>query len=251
MIGHDYVVHFAAESHVDRSIEDASAFIQTNVLGTFNVLEASRKSGIKTVIHVSTDEVYGSIAEGAADENYQIMPNSPYAASKASSDLVARSFFVTYGLDVRITRSCNNFGKYQFPEKVIPFFISKLNNLEKLPIYGDGRNQREWIHVSDNVRGIQIVLECGAPGEIYNIGTGDHLSNNSLASSLILAMGLNDDMKTYVNDRKGHDFRYSVDFKKIKSLGFSQKMKFETGLRDTIDWYSSNPNWWDIQKNTK
>lgn len=245
MANHDYVVHFGAESHVDRSIEDASAFVQTNVLGTFNVLEVSRKVGIKTVIHVSTDEVYGSLAEGSADENYPLRPNSPYAASKAASDLLARSYFVTHGLDVRTTRCCNNYGKYQFPEKVIPVFINKLNSGERLPIYGDGKNVREWIHVSDHARGIQTVLEKGKAGEVYNIGTGSHLSNNDLATKIISLMGLNDSMKSYVDDRHGHDFRYSVDSGKIESLGFQRKINFENGLKTTVEWYVTNPGWWD------
>jgi dTDP-glucose 4,6-dehydratase len=247
MANHDYVIHFAAESHVDRSIDDASAFVQTNVLGTFNVLEASRKSKVKTVIHVSTDEVYGSLFEGSADENYPLAPNSPYAASKAASDLLARSYFVTHGLDVRTTRCCNNYGRYQFPEKVIPVFINKLNAGEKLPIYGDGKNVREWIHASDHARGIQTVLEKGEPGEIYNIGTGSHLSNNNLASEIISVMGLNEDMKSYVADRQGHDFRYSVDSRKIESLGFERKVNFNDGLKGTIDWYAANSGWWDMQ----
>ncbi len=248
MVHHDYVIHFAAESHVDRSISDASAFVQTNVLGTFNVLEASRKSGVKTMIHVSTDEVYGSLPEGSADENYPLEPNSPYAASKAASDLLARSYFVTHGLDVRTTRCCNNYGKYQFPEKVIPVFVNKLNSGERLPIYGDGKNVREWIHVSDHAHGIQTVLEKGKAGEIYNIGTGSHLSNNDLATKIISLMGLKDSMKSYVNDRQGHDFRYSVDSRKIESLGFRRKIDFENGLRETIDWYSTNPHWWNTQR---
>lgn len=244
MVDHDYVIHFAAESHVDRSIDDASVFIKTNVLGTLNVLEASRKVGVKTVIHVSTDEVYGSISEGDADEEYSLKPNSPYAASKASSDLLARSYFITYGLDVRTTRCCNNYGKYQFPEKVIPVFINKLVSNEKLPIYGDGRNVREWIHVSDHARGLQIVLEKGKPGEIYNIGTGSHLSNNDLADEIIEIIGVSDEVKSYVADRKGHDFRYSVNSRKIESLGFQQKFTFKQGLEETIDWYMRNPKWW-------
>jgi dTDP-glucose 4,6-dehydratase len=247
MADHDYVIHFAAESHVDRSIDDASAFVQTNVLGTFNVLEASRKVGIKTMIHVSTDEVYGSLAEGSADENYPLEPNSPYAASKAASDLLARSYFVTHGLDVRTTRCCNNYGRYQFPEKVIPVFVNKLNSGEELPIYGDGRNVREWIHVSDHARGIHTVLESGKPGEIYNIGTGTHLSNNDLASEIIKVMGLSDSMKSYVTDRQGHDFRYSVDSGKIESLGFERNISFNDGLQATINWYSTNPGWWNTQ----
>jgi dTDP-glucose 4,6-dehydratase len=247
MENHDYVIHFAAESHVDRSINDASAFVQTNVLGTFNVLEASRKSKVKTMIHVSTDEVYGSLFEGSADENYPLEPNSPYAASKAASDLLARSYFVTHGLDVRTTRCCNNYGRYQFPEKVIPVFINKLNAGKKLPIYGDGKNVREWIHASDHARGIQTVLKKGEPGEIYNIGTGSHLSNNDLASEIINVMGLNEDMKSYVADRQGHDFRYSVDSRKIESLGFERIVNFNDGLRATIDWYAANSGWWDMQ----
>lgn len=244
MENHDYVVHFAAESHVDRSINDASIFVQTNVLGTFNVLEASRKLRIKTVIHVSTDEVYGSLIEGSADENYPLNPNSPYAASKAASDLLARSYFVTHGLDVRTTRCCNNYGKYQFPEKVIPVFVNKLNSGERLPIYGDGRNVREWIHVSDHAHGIQTVLEKGKPGDVYNIGTGSHLSNNDLASEIIRVMSLGDNMKSYVPDRQGHDFRYSVNSQKIELLGFQRKIHFKDGLKATVDWYTDNPGWW-------
>jgi dTDP-glucose 4,6-dehydratase len=245
MANHDFVIHFAAESHVDRSIDDASVFVQTNVLGTFNVLEASRKNEIKTVIHVSTDEVYGSLPKGSADESNSLAPNSPYAASKAASDLLARSYFVTYGLDVRTTRCCNNYGKYQFPEKVIPVFINKLSSGEKLPIYGDGKNVREWIHVSDHARGIQTVLEKGKAGEIYNIGTGAHLSNNDLASEIIKVMGLSENLKSYVADRQGHDFRYSVNSEKLESLGFERKIDFENGLRETIYWYQNNQSWWD------
>lgn len=246
--GHDFVVHFAAQSHVDRSINDAAAFVHTNILGTFNVLEASRKFKVKTVIHVSTDEVYGSLSEGSADENQVLAPNSPYAASKASSDLVARSCFITHGLDVRTTRCCNNYGNNQFPEKVVPVFIKKLYLGEKLPIYGDGKNIREWIHVSDHVRGIQTVLEKGNPGEIYNIGTGHHLSNNDLASEIIALMELDENMKSYVDDRQGHDFRYSLNSKKIEALGFEPLINFKDGLRETINWYIDNPGWLDMQR---
>jgi dTDP-glucose 4,6-dehydratase len=246
MVGNDFVVHFAAESHVDRSIHEASAFVETNVLGTFRVLEASRKVGIKTVIHVSTDEVYGSLREGSADETYPLKPNSPYAASKASSDLIARSYFVTHGLDVRITRCCNNYGKYQYPEKVIPVFINKLNSGQKLPIYGDGRNVREWIHVSDHAKGVQTILEKGNPGEIYNIGSGTHLSNNNLADEILVLMNFDNKMKSYVEDRLGHDFRYSVNSSKIEELGFRNKVPLDRGLQETIEWYKSNLDWWDI-----
>lgn len=249
MGGHDFVVHFAAQSHVDRSINDASAFVYSNVLGTFNVLEASRKLQVKTVIHVSTDEVYGSLTEGSADENHALAPNSPYAASKAASDLLARSYFITHSLDVRTTRCCNNYGKNQFPEKVIPVFISKLYVGEKLPIYGDGSNIREWIHVSDHVRGIQTVLEKGNPGEIYNIGTGYYLSNNDLASEIIALMELDENMKSYVTDRQGHDFRYSLNSRKIETLGFERLVNFKDGLRETINWYTANPGWWTCKEN--
>ena len=247
MVGHDFVVHFAAESHVDRSIDDASTFVETNVLGTFRVLEASRKVGISTVIHVSTDEVYGSLREGSADETFLLEPNSPYSASKAASDLLARSYFVTHGLDVRITRCCNNYGKFQFPEKVIPVFINKLKSGQKLPIYGDGRNIREWIHVSDHAKGIQTVLERGNPGEIYNIGSDAHLSNNDLATIIINTMGLNETTKSYVTDRQGHDFRYSVKSTKIEALGFKRMVDFNFGLIETINWYRENPGWWNTQ----
>jgi dTDP-glucose 4,6-dehydratase len=244
MANNDFVVHFAAESHVDRSIDDASAFVQTNVLGTFNVLEASRKIGIKTVIHISTDEVYGSLNEGSADETFQLQPNSPYAASKAASDLLARSYFVTHGLDVRTTRSCNNYGQYQYPEKIIPFFIKKLLSGEKIPIYGDGRNVREWIHVSDHARGIQTVLEKGFPGEIYNIGTGSHLSNNDLGMIIANALGFGPEMTSFVIDRKGHDFRYSVNSSKLNALGYRARTDLKVGLIETIDWYRSHLDWW-------
>jgi dTDP-glucose 4,6-dehydratase len=173
-----------------------------------------------------------------------------YAASKAASDLQARSYFVSHGLDVRTTRCCNNYGKHQFPEKVIPVFVKKLNSGEMLPIYGDGRNVRERIHVSDHARGIHTVLEKGKPGEIYNIGTGSHLSNNDLASEIIRLIGLIESMKSYVTDRKGHDFRYSVDSGKIESLGFERNINFDDGLQATIDWYSTNPGWWNTQSET-
>jgi dTDP-glucose 4,6-dehydratase len=243
MSGHDFVVHFAAESHVDRSIGSPLAFFQTNVLGTFNVLEASRIVGVRTVINVSTDEVYGSLLEGSATETSPLLPNSPYAASKAASDLVARSYFVTYGLDVRTTRCCNNYGRYQYPEKVIPVFIKSLQSDQPLPIYGDGRNVREWIHVSDHVCGIQIVLEKGEPGEIYNIGTGFQLSNNELAELIIELMRVSGNMKSYVKDRLGHDFRYSIDSTKLRTLGFVEKVEMKKGLEDTIFWYTKNLEW--------
>lgn len=248
MANHDFVVNFAAESHVDRSINNAKDFVLTNILGAFNVLEASRKIGIRTVIHVSTDEVYGSLKVGSADEGYPLQPNSPYAASKGASDLLARSYFVTHGMDVRITRCCNNYGKYQYPEKVIPVFIKKLNAGHKIPIYGDGKNIREWIHVSDHARGILTVLEKGQPGEIYNIGSGFHLTNNDLASAIIDIAGLSQDMRTYVEDRLGHDHRYSLNSSKIESLGFKQLVNFNLGLEETFKWYNTHHDWWTGQE---
>ena len=247
MKNHDFVIHFAAESHVDRSIENASIFIKTNVLGTCNVLEASRKSYVKTVIHVSTDEVYGSLVDSSADETNSLMPNSPYAASKAASDLMARSYFITYGLDIRTTRSCNNYGKYQFPEKVIPVFILKALSGEKLPIYGNGENEREWINVSDHVKGIQSVLEKGSPGEIYNIGSGTHLKNNELASKILKFTNSDENLKVYISDRKGHDFRYSMNSTKVQTLGFEPNKAMDLGLKETINWYKTNLTYWNLQ----
>ena len=251
MVGHDFIVNFAAESHVDRSIDDANSFVNTNILGTFHVLESSRKLQIKTIVQVSSDEVYGSILNGSAEETYPLKPSSPYAASKAASDLLALSYFMTHGLDVRITRCCNNYGKNQYPEKVIPVFINKLIAGEELPIYGDGKNIREWIHVSDHARGIQLVLEKGEPGEIYNIGTESLLSNNDLADVILAKIGCRSDMKSYVPDRLGHDFRYSVNSSKIQALGFECKVNFEVGLDETINWYVTNQDWWNKAKKSE
>jgi len=245
MSNHDFVIHFAAESHVDRSIDDAAVFIQTNVLGTFNVLEASRKTNIKTVIHVSTDEVYGSLAEGSADETYPLLPNSPYAASKAASDLLARSYFVTHGLDVRTTRCCNNYGKFQYPEKVIPVIINSIQTGKKIPIYGDGSNVREWIHVENHCKGILEVLKHGNPGEIYNIGTGIRMSNLYLATLILQLMGESIDKISSVVDRQGHDFRYALNSEKIQNLGFTPSMDLNGQLKSVIDWYKQNVNYWE------
>jgi len=234
MSGHDFVIHFAAESHVDRSIDDAAVFIQTNVLGTFNVLEASRKTNIKTVIHVSTDEVYGSLAEGSADETYPLLPNSPYAASKAASDLLARSYFVTHGLDVRTTRCCNNYGKNQYPEKLVPVILSKIKKGESLPIYGSGENIREWIHVSEHCRAIQLILDHGKAGEVYNIGSGLELKNLELVKILLELTGSKESTINFVKDRLGHDLRYSINNRKIRNIGFEPHIELREGLRDLI-----------------
>ena len=243
--GHDIVVHFAAESHVDRSIESSSVFVTTNVLGTQQMLEGSMRHGVKTFVHVSTDEVYGSIAEGSWDEEEPLLPNSPYAASKASSDLLARSYFRTYGFDVRITRCSNNFGTHQFPEKVIPLFVTNLIDGKKVPLYGDGMNIRDWLHVDDHCRGIQLVAEGGRSGEIYNIGGGTELTNRELTTLILATCGFDDGMVERVADRLGHDRRYSVNWSKInKELGYAPQQSLNSSIGDVVDWYRSNEQWW-------
>ena len=243
--GQDIVVHFAAESHVDRSISGSAEFIRTNVLGTHSMLQASLNASIKQFLHVSTDEVYGSISEGSWDEQEPLLPNSPYAASKASSDLIARSFFVTHGLDVRITRCSNNFGIYQYPEKVIPLFITNLMEGKKVPLYGDGLNVRDWLHVDDHCRGIQLVINKGRAGQIYNIGGGTELSNIDLTMMIINAMGATTASIEPVEDRKAHDRRYSVDITKIHNeLGYAPQCTLHDALADIVNWYKSNEQWW-------
>ena len=243
--GHDIVVHFAAESHVDRSISGSAEFIRTNVLGTHSMLQASLNANIKQFLHVSTDEVYGSISEGSWDEQEPLLPNSPYAASKASSDLIARSFFVTHGLDVRITRCSNNFGIYQYPEKVMPLLITNLMEGKKVPLYGDGLNVRDWLHVDDHCRGIQLVIDNGRAGQIYNIGGGTELSNIDLTNMIIAAMGATKASIEPVEDRKAHDRRYSVDITKIHNeLGYAPQCTLHDTLSDIVDWYKNNEQWW-------
>ena len=244
MKDHDIVVHFAAESHVDRSINSAYPFIETNVLGTLNVLESARETGIQTIIHISTDEVYGSLENGSADESYPLLPNSPYAASKAASDLVTRSFFQTFGLDIRVTRCSNNYGKYQHPEKFIPVVINSILNQSKIPIYGTGQNIREWIHVRDHCKAILKVLAQGRAGEIYNIGSGKYLNNVELAQNICRIMNAPEELITFVEDRKGHDFRYSIDSRKCDSLQVGSRFDFQFGLKETVEWYVSHQAWW-------
>ena len=249
--GHDAIVHFAAESHVDRSITGASDFVLTNVLGTQKLLQAALNGGVERFVHVSTDEVYGSIDEGSWREDFPLAPNSPYSASKASSDLLARSYFRTFGLDVVITRCSNNYGPYQFPEKVIPLFVTNLLDGLQVPLYGDGLNIRDWLHVDDHCHGIQLVLDGGRAGEIYNIGGGTELTNKDLTYRLLDAMGAGQDMIRPVEDRKGHDRRYSVDIGKISSeLGYKPEVSFDDGLAATIDWYQNNEAWWRPLKGT-
>ena len=245
MSGCDAVVHFAAESHVDRSIYEPSAAIETNVTGTFVLLQVARKLGVRRFVHVSTDEVYGDIAPGAfADEDSPVEPSSPYSASKASSDLLVRSFVRTYGFPGIITRSSNNYGPYQFPEKFLPLMITNALDHKPLPIYGDGKQQRDWLHVEDNCRGIFAVLEHGCVGEIYNIGGLDIEENLTLARRLLRLMGKPEALLSYVKDRPGHDRRYALKCDKMeRELGWKPKISLDEGLRQTIDWYKANGNW--------
>ncbi|MBM7859456.1 dTDP-glucose 4,6-dehydratase [Lentzea nigeriaca] len=249
MRGVDVVVHFAAESHVDRSITGSADFVLTNVLGTQTLLQGALNAGVGRFVHVSTDEVYGSIDNGSWSETHILEPNSPYSASKASSDLLARAFHRTHGLPVSITRCSNNYGPYQFPEKVIPLFVTNLIDGKKVPLYGDGLNVRDWLHVDDHCRGIQLVAEGGRPGEIYNIGGGTELTNRELTEKLLAATGRDWSFVEPVTDRKGHDRRYSVDISKISSeLGYAPRVDFTVGLADTVEWYRENRAWWEPLK---
>jgi dTDP-glucose 4,6-dehydratase len=245
----DQVVHFAAESHVDRSIEGGSEFVSTNVMGTQVLLDAARSTNIKRFVHVSTDEVYGSISEGSWPEDHPLLPNSPYSASKAGSDLLVRAYNRTHKLDTVITRCSNNYGQYQFPEKVMPLFITNIIEGKKVPLYGNGLNVRDWLHVDDHCRGIALALTKGRAGEIYNIGGGTELTNVELTHKILKAMGVGEELIQPVEDRKGHDLRYSVDISKInKELGYSPQVNFEEGLQQTINWYKNNEAWWRKHK---
>ncbi len=243
--GCDAIVHFAAESHVDRSIYQPAAAIETNVKGTFVLLQVARKLGVPRFVHISTDEVYGDLPPGAfANEDSPLHPSSPYSASKASSDLLVRSYVRTYDLPALITRSSNNYGPYQFPEKFLPLLITNALDDKPLPIYGDGKQQRDWLHVEDNCRGIFAVLERGQVGEAYNIGGLDVVENLDMARRLLRAMGKPETLLAYVKDRPGHDRRYALDCSKIeRQLGWKPSVPLEDGLRQTIDWYRSNSDW--------
>jgi len=239
------VVHLAAESHVDRSIHGAQPFFISNVLGTQQLLESSRRAGVQKFVHVSTDEVYGSISEGSWPETHILAPNSPYSASKAGSDLAALAYHATFGLNVSVTRCSNNYGPRQFPEKVIPLFVSNLIDGKKVPLYGDGLNVRDWLHVDDHCQGLMLVLEKGGAGEIYNIGGGTELTNRELTSRLLELCGYGEEMVEPVADRLGHDRRYSVDCTKIETeLGYAPQVPFEEGLAATVRWYYDNEAWW-------
>ena len=244
MDGVDTVFHFAAESHVDNSINDSEPFIRTNVLGTKNLLESAMKTGVNRFLHVSTDEVYGSVEHGSSTEDDKLEPRNPYSATKAASDLLALSYANTYSLDVVVTRSSNNYGPYQYPEKVIPLFITNLLQDRRVPLYGEGKNVRDWLFVGDNCNGILLAGRKGRKGGIYNIGGGNELSNFELTKKILSMMGKGDSMIQRVEDRKGHDLRYSLDSSKIMGLGWKPGKDFETGLRETVEWYKKNDGWW-------
>jgi dTDP-glucose 4,6-dehydratase len=242
----DAVVNFAAESHVDRSIGNAAEFIETNIVGVHVLLEAIKATNRRIrFMQISTDEVYGTIDVGSWTEEYPLLPNSPYSASKASGELLARAYYRTHGMDVVITRSSNNYGPYHFPEKLIPLFITNILEGKKVPVYGNGKNVRDWLHVDDHCRGIHAVLMNGRPGEIYNIGGGRELENLEITNLILQAMNVDESQIEYVEDRKGHDFRYSVDWTKIhRELGYQPEVQFEDGLWTTIEWYKKHSDWW-------
>jgi dTDP-glucose 4,6-dehydratase len=242
--GIDTIVHFAAESHVDRSIADASVFVKTNVLGTHTLLEAARQHKVHRFIHISTDEVYGSILRGSFRETDILSPSSPYSSSKAGSDLLALSYYTTYNLPVLVTRCTNNFGPYQYPEKLIPLFVTHLIDGKKVPVYGTGKNIRDWIHVQDHCNAIDFLLEKGRIGEIYNIGGANEKTNLEITEKILTLLKKDDSHVEHVEDRPGHDLRYSLDCTKLRRLGWKPSRSFEEGLRDTVRWYEENEWWW-------
>ena len=244
----DQVVHFAAESHVDRSIDDGSVFVRTNVLGTYTLLESALKHDIKRFVHVSTDEVYGSINEGSFKETDMLVPSSPYSSSKAGSDLLAGSYYTTHNLLVIITRCTNNFGPYQYPEKLIPLFVTNLLENEKVPVYGTGQNIRDWIYVLDHCKAVDFILHNGTIGEIYNIGGGAEKTNLEITEMIIEKVGSDESMIEYVKDRLGHDLRYSLDCSKLRKLGWVPEYNFDEALEETVKWYVENKWWWEKLK---
>jgi len=248
MDGHDAVVHFAAESHVDRSIASPDEFVHTNCDGTNVVCDVARTVGVERVLHISTDEVYGSIEEGSFRESDRLDPRSPYSASKAGSDLIALSYQSTHGLPVVVTRSSNNFGPFQFPEKVIPLFVTNLLDGKKVPLYGDGLNVRDWCFVEDNCDGVDLVLRKGVVGEVYNIGGGNEIPNRELTDAILELTGNDDSMIEYVEDRLGHDRRYSIDISKVAALGWAPRREFREALEETVAWYRDNRAWWEPLK---
>ncbi|MEI6862880.1 MAG: dTDP-glucose 4,6-dehydratase [Candidatus Omnitrophota bacterium] len=247
--GADIVLNFAAETHVDRSIKDPSGFVRTNIFGTYTLLEAAKAHGTKLFIQISTDEVYGSISKGAFTETSPIAPNSPYSAAKAGGDLLARSYFITHGLPVIITRSSNNFGLYQYPEKVIPLFVTNLLEGKKIPLYADGSNVRDWLFVIDNCEAIDAVMHKGKVGEVYNIGGGNEITNMELTKALLSLLDKGEECIEFVKDRPGHDKRYALDISKVKTLGWKPRHDFKDALELTVNWYSRNKTWWRKLKN--
>jgi dTDP-glucose 4,6-dehydratase len=246
--GHDIVINFAAETHVDRSIAGSSDFVMTNVVGTEALLQACLGAKVPRVVQVSTDEVYGSLTTGSWTENAPVEPNSPYSAAKAGGDLMARAYARTHGLNVSITRCSNNYGPYQYPEKVIPLFITNLLDGLKVPLYGDGQNIRDWIHVDDHCRGIQLVLERGEPGRVYHVSGDVELSNTELTQAILQSCGQGWDMVTPVGDRNGHDRRYSLDDSALRDMGYAPAIAFRAGLAETVRWYRENRRWWEPLK---
>jgi dTDP-glucose 4,6-dehydratase len=244
MRGHDAVVHFAAESHVDRSIAGPHDFVLTNCMGTNMVMHAARSVGVERVLHISTDEVYGSVETGSSTEADRLEPRSPYSASKAGSDLIALSYYTTYGYPVVVTRSSNNFGPYQYPEKVIPLFVTNLLGGRRVPLYGDGLNVRDWCFVDDNCAAIDLVLRTGESGSIYNIGAGNEIPNRELTDRLLRLLGHGSEMIEYVTDRLGHDRRYSVDTTRVRALGWAPARSLDEALAETVEWYRAHRDWW-------
>ncbi|MBW3557409.1 MAG: dTDP-glucose 4,6-dehydratase [Actinobacteria bacterium] len=248
MAGHHAVVHFAAETHVDRSIAGPNDFVQTNCFGTNIVMDTARRLEIPKVVHIGTDEVYGSVATGSSKETDRLDPRSPYSASKAGSDLIALSYHHTYGVPVTVSRCTNNFGPYQFPEKAIPLFTTNVLDGKKLPLYGDGLNERDWLYVDDHCAGVEVVRHRGAPGEIYNVGAGNETPNRVLVDKLLALLGVGEEMVEYVPDRLGHDRRYSVDITRITELGWTRRRSLDEALEETVGWYRDNRWWWEPLK---
>lgn len=248
MPGHDAVVHFAAESHVDRSISGPDAFVSTNCGGTNTLCDVARELDLQRFVHISTDEVYGSIEDGSFTETDPLGPRSPYSASKAGSDLIALSYLETFDLPVIVTRSSNNFGPYQFPEKVIPLFTTNLLDGANVPLYGDGGNVRDWCHVADNCAGVDLVLRTGEVGGIYNIGAGNEITNVDLTHRLLALIGVDESRIERVADRLGHDRRYSIDTAKVRALGWKPERTLDEALAETVDWYRANRSWWEPLK---
>ena len=243
--GVDLLFNFAAETHVDRSIGDPADFIRTDVYGAYTLLETARERGLKRFVQISTDEVYGSVKEGASTEDAPLMPSNPYSASKAGADRLAYSYFATYGVPVVVTRASNNFGSHQYPEKMMPLFITNALDDQPLPVYGDGRQIRDWLHVRDHCEALDVVLEKGALGEVYNIGGGNERENIDVTRRILSHLGKPPDLLRHVTDRPGHDRRYALDCSRLRSLGWAPKARFEAALDDTIAWYQSHRTWWE------